>query len=31
MSQTRNLSVIAAGRDANDAREDSPRAGTFHV
>ena len=31
MSQTRNLSVIAAGRDANDDAEDSPRAGTFHA
>ena len=31
MSQTRNPSVIAAGRDANDARADSPRAGTFHA
>ena len=31
MSQTKNLSVIAAGRDANDDGEDSPRAGTFHA
>ena len=31
MSQTRNLSVIAAGRDANDGDEDSPRTGTFHA
>ena len=31
MSQTKNLSVSAAGRDANDAGEDSPRAGTFHA
>src|SRR5882762_5461004 len=30
MSQTRNLSVIAAGLDANDDG-DSPRAGTFHA
>jgi hypothetical protein len=31
MSQTRNLSVSAAGRDANDDGEDFPRAGTFHA
>ena len=31
MSQTKNLSVSAAGRDANDDGEDSPRAGTFHA
>ena len=31
MSQTRNLSVSAANRDANDDGEDSPRAGTFHA
>ncbi len=31
MSQTKNLSVIAAGRDANDDGENSPRAGTFHA
>ena len=31
MSQTKNLSVIAAGRDAKDDGEDSPRAGTFHA
>jgi len=31
MSQTKNLSVIAAGRDANDDGEDFPRAGTFHA
>jgi hypothetical protein len=31
MSQIKNLSVIAAGRDANDDAEDSPRAGTFHA
>jgi hypothetical protein len=31
MSQTENLSLIAAGRDANDDGEDSPRAGTFHA
>jgi hypothetical protein len=31
MSQTKNLSVIAAGRDANDDGQDSPRAGTFHA
>ena len=31
MSQTNNLSVIAAGRDANDDGENSPRAGTFHA
>jgi hypothetical protein len=30
MSQTKNLSVSAAGRDANDDG-DSPRAGTFHT
>ena len=30
MSQTKNLSVSAAVRDANDG-EDSPRAGNFHV
>src|SRR3989442_297491 len=31
MSQTKNLSVIAAGRDANNDGEESPRAGTFHA
>jgi hypothetical protein len=31
MSQAKNLSVIAAGRDANDDGEDFPRAGTFHA
>jgi hypothetical protein len=31
LSQTRNLSVIAARGDANDDGEDSPRAGTFHA
>ncbi|MGZ3485160.1 MAG: hypothetical protein ACXU96_16375, partial [Gemmatimonadaceae bacterium] len=31
MSQTKNLSVSAAGRDVNDGGEDSPRAGTFHA
>jgi len=31
MSQTKNLSVIAAGRDANVDAQDSPRAGTFHA
>jgi hypothetical protein len=31
VSQTKNLRVIAAGRDANDDAEDSPRAGTFHA
>src|SRR5947208_10251176 len=31
MSQTNNLSVSAAGRDASDDGEDSPRAGTFHA
>jgi hypothetical protein len=31
MSQTRNLSLIAAGRDANDDDQDSPRTGTFHA
>ena len=31
MSQTNNLSVSAAGRDARDDGEDSPRAGTFHA
>ncbi len=31
MSQTKNLSVSAAGRDANDDGEDFPRAGSFHV
>jgi len=31
MSQTKNLSVIAAGRVAKDDGEDSPRAGTFHA
>ena len=31
MSQTKNLSVSAAVRDANDDDADSPRAGTFHA
>ena len=31
MSQTKNLRVIAARRDANDDGENSPRAGTFHA
>jgi len=31
ISQTNNLSVMAAARDANDDSEDSPRAGTFHA
>jgi len=31
MSQTKNLSVSAAGRDANDEDADAPRAGSFHV
>jgi hypothetical protein len=31
MSQTKNLSVSAAVRDANDDGEDFPRAGTFHA
>ena len=31
MSQTKNLSVSAAGRDASDDGEDFPRAGTFHA
>ena len=31
MSQTKNLGVIAAGLDANDDGQDSPRAGTFHA
>jgi len=31
MSQTKNLSVMAAGSDANDDGQDSPRAGTFHA
>ncbi len=31
MSQTKNLSVSAARRDANDDGEDFPRAGTFHA
>jgi len=31
MSQTNSLSVIAAGRDANDDDQDSPRTGTFHA
>ncbi len=31
MSQTKNLSVSAASRDANDDGEDFPRAGTFHA
>lgn len=31
MSQTKNLSVSAAVRDANDDGEDFPRAGTFHL
>lgn len=31
MSQTKNLSVSAASRDANDDGENSPRAGTFHA
>ena len=31
MRQTNNLSVLAAGRDANDDGENSPRAGTFHA
>ena len=31
MSQTKNLSVSAAGRDASDDGKDSPRAGSFHV
>src|SRR2546430_16937135 len=31
MSQTKNLSGIAAGRDANVDGEDSPRVGTFHA
>ena len=31
MSQTKNLSVSAAGRDVSDDGEDSPRAGTFHA
>jgi len=30
MSQANNLSLMAAGRDANDDGQDSPRAGTFH-
>jgi len=31
MSQTKNLSVSAGVRDANDEDTDSPRAGSFHV
>lgn len=31
MSQTKNLSVSAASRDASDDAQDSPRAGSFHV
>ena len=31
MSQTKNLSVSAADRDASDDGEDFPRAGTFHA
>ena len=31
MSQKKNLSVSAAGRDAQDDGEDFPRAGTFHA
>jgi hypothetical protein len=31
MSQTRNLSVIAGSRDANDDGDGSPRSGTFHA
>jgi hypothetical protein len=31
LSQTKNLSVISAARDASDDGEDFPRAGTFHA
>jgi len=31
MSQTNNLGVMAAARDATDDGQDSPRAGTFHA